>query len=182
METKNAPEFVNDKLDSLNFESKFHVPPCSCASGGLSLYWNSCIDIKIVEACDNFIDTEIIYKKKRFFSTFTYGAPEAQNRREILQKLTLIGRNRNEPWFLTGDFNDILDNIEKDGGIMRPEGTFIDFQTFMSESDLFHLRHTGNFLSWRGVYHKAHGTLQIRQSRLQQLVGRNVPLRPMLLP
>ena len=84
METKKSSEFVKDKLDSLNFESKFHVPPRSTASGGLSLYWNSCIEIKVIEACDNFIDAEIIYKKNTFFSTFTYGAPEAQNRRITL--------------------------------------------------------------------------------------------------
>lgn len=153
METKNSPEFINTKLDPLNFEFNHHVPPHTIGGGGLSLLWNSCIDLKILSSCDNFIDVEIIYKKKVFYSTFTYGAPEHNKRHEVLQKLTELGATRNYPWFLTGDFNDILNNNEKEGGPTRAEGTFIDFRSFMSQSDLFDLCHSGNFLSWRGIRH-----------------------------
>ncbi|CAA7029244.1 unnamed protein product [Microthlaspi erraticum] len=58
---------------------------------------------------------------------------------------------RNVPWFLTGDFNEILDNSEKAGGPPRAENSFVEFRSFMSESDLYDLRHSGNYLSWRGV-------------------------------
>lgn len=54
------------------------------------------------------------------------------------------------PWFLTGDFNELTDNGEKKGGPERAEGTFCAFRTFLSENDLFDIKHYGNFLSWRG--------------------------------
>lgn len=41
--------------------------------------------------------------------------------------------------------------MEKQGGPNRAEGTFIDFRSFLSECDLFDLRHSGDPLSWRGV-------------------------------
>lgn len=50
----------------------------------------------------------------------------------------------------TGDFNDLIDNYEKDGGPQRAEGTFGDFSTFLSEGDLYDLRHSGNCFSWIG--------------------------------
>lgn len=40
------------------------------------LLWNSCIDLNVIASCDNFIDVNVIYKKKPFFATFTYGVPE----------------------------------------------------------------------------------------------------------
>lgn len=58
---------------------------------------------------------------------------------------------RDSPWFITGDFNDILSNSEKDGGPDRAEGTFLDLRSFYSEGDLFDLPHSGDMLSWRGV-------------------------------
>ena len=54
------------------------------------------------------------------------------------------------PWFLTGDFNDLLNNSEKDGGPARPESSFTDMRTFYSEGDLYDLQHSGDCLSWRG--------------------------------
>lgn len=65
--------------------------------------------------------------------------------------LTELSISKNRPWFLTGDFNDILSKQEKDGGATRAEGTFIDFRTFHLEYDLYDIPHCGDFLYWRGV-------------------------------
>ncbi|CAA7021818.1 unnamed protein product [Microthlaspi erraticum] len=62
-----------------------------------------------------------------------------------------MGLSRDKPWFLTGDFNDIIDSTEKSGGQQRKEASFGNFRTFLSHSDLFDLQHTRNFLSWRGI-------------------------------
>lgn len=55
---------------------------------------------------------------------------------------------------LTGDFNEIIYNSEKSGGPIRAEGSFSTFCTFLSNGDLFDLKHFGNYLSWRGKRHK----------------------------
>lgn len=64
--------------------------------------------------------------------------------------LTNIGTLRDSPWFLTGDFYEIIDNSGKQGGSLRPESSFVDFRSFLSECDLYDLPHSGNFYSWRG--------------------------------
>ena len=58
-----------------------------------------------------------------------------------------LASSRDSPWFVTGDFNDILNEEEKLGGPARPEGSFTDLRTFFSEGDLFDLRHSGDSLS-----------------------------------
>ena len=139
VETKNPLEFVTKKLVDLQFVSQIHVPPHSPGGGGLTLLWNTSIKLHVLYLCNNFIDAEIEYKNEKFFATFTYEAPEQARRREILQRIMEISLSRTGPWFLTGDFNDIIDNSEKDGGPARAEGTFIDFRTFMSQCDLYDL-------------------------------------------
>lgn len=69
---------------------------------------------------------------------------------------------RDAPWFVTGDFNDLLNNSEKEGGAERAEGTFIDMRSFYSEGDLYDLRHSGDFLSWRGTRGSGDDTYLVR--------------------
>lgn len=89
-----------------------------------------------------------------FNSTFIYGALEVPKRQEVWQLLEYISASRNgDAWFLAGDFNEITDNSEKSGGKERPESSFSHFRSFLSACDLLDIRHTGNFLSWRGQRH-----------------------------
>ena len=69
----------------------------------------------------------------------------------IYLKYKKIGTQRQAPWLLTGDFNDLLDNSEKVGGPPRWEGSFLAFRNFVSQHGLWDLQFSGNSLSWRGT-------------------------------
>lgn len=90
------------------------------------------------------------YEGKKFYATFIYGNTDKMKRRAMWNHLLELKMVRDAPWFLSGDFSDII-NDQKKGGPQRPEGTFIDFRSFLSEGDLYDLRHSGDFLSWRRV-------------------------------
>ena len=40
--------------------------------------------------------------------------------------------------------------MKKSGGPERSEGSFCAFRSFLSQLDLFDIKHSGNYLSWRG--------------------------------
>lgn len=141
------------ELKSLDYENHFLVTLVSPGSGGLALYWKSDIHIQIHESNCNFIDTEITFKGTSFLSTFVYGAPDQSNRQGVWDSLSNLNSTRDKPWILTGDFNEITDNSEKAGDRERPESSFCAFRSFLSSCDLFDLKHTGDFLSWRGQRH-----------------------------
>lgn len=82
-----------------------------------------------------------------------YGEPDRTKRIQVWNQLKEHASSRDRPWFLTGDFNDIINSNEKVGGPPRSEGSFTDLRSFMSSCDLYDLKHTGNFLSWRGKRH-----------------------------
>lgn len=119
----------------------------------MALLWKQDLEVTILHTCQNYIDTRIKAAGKSFFATFVYGEPDRSQRKLIWDQITHQGRDREEPWFLTGDFNDIIDSSEKQGGPIRHDGTFVDIRSFMAECDLYDLRHSGNFLSWRGKRH-----------------------------
>lgn len=105
------------------------------------------VELEGLESNHHYIDK---FQGNIFYSTFMYGDPDIPNK-GVWDKLTSISQARNAPWFLTGDFNEIIDNTEKTGGTVKPEGFFVDFRSFISERDLYDLQHSGNYLSWRGV-------------------------------
>ncbi|XP_024016332.1 uncharacterized protein LOC112089810 [Eutrema salsugineum] len=150
-ETKNEEAFIKKKLDLTSYESLFFVPPQSPGGGGLALFWKHDLSLSVSSACNNYIDTNISHKNNTFVATFVYGEPNQANRKAMWQNLTDMAAGRDLPWFLTGDFNDILDNDEKSGGPPRAECTFGDFRAFVSQNNLYDLRHVGNYLSWRGI-------------------------------
>jgi len=153
METKNPDDVVLQSLSWMNFKTHHLIFPHSPGGGGLALLWKSEMDVSIITSCQNYIDTKIKAAGKTFFATFLYGEPDRSKRKAIWELLTVMGKNREDPWFIIGDFNDIIDASEKQGGPLRQEGTFTDIRSFMAECDLFDLRHSGNFLSWRGKRH-----------------------------
>lgn len=110
----------------MNYDSHFLVSPHSPGAGGLVLFWKKKLDLEILSFCQQFLDTRITAKGKTFYATFLYGEPERVNRIQVWNQLKAIGITRVEPWFITGDFNDIIDSSEKSGGPPRSEGSFTD--------------------------------------------------------
>lgn len=142
METKNQESMVLKELECMQLDHHYIVPPHSPGEGGLYLGWKKELTVSILSASDNYIDAKILHKGKSFQATFVYGAPEHSKRQEVWNQVTNLASAADEPWFLTGDFNDIIDNGEKSGGVERAEGTFGAFRTFISRNDLFDIKHT----------------------------------------
>lgn len=112
--------------------------------------WKQEINLQVLNSTANCIDTCIDFEGKIFYASFVYGDTDRLKRRALWDHLLELNTTRESPWFLIGDFNDLINNEEKDGGPARPEGSFTDLRSFFSEGDLFDLQHSGDFLSWRG--------------------------------
>ena len=150
METKNPNAFVLEKLESLNYEYYELVAPTGHGAGGLALIWKQEIKLEVLDVTTNVLDTCMEVEGKIFHATFVYADTDRIKRRAIWDQLIDLSNARDQPWFITSDFNDLLNNDEKTGGTERPEGSFSDLRTFYAEGDLFDIPHLGDFLSWRG--------------------------------
>lgn len=74
-------------------------------------------------------DVEVKCGSLHFFISFVYGDPVRHLRPEVWERLTQIGVGRDEPWFVVGDFNELMSNDEKIGGPRRQESSFFPFRT-----------------------------------------------------
>lgn len=151
MESKNPDAVVLKKMEALRYDHHHLVSPTGHGAGGLGLFWKQGLNLQVLNSNAHVIDTLITFEWKSFYSSFVHGSTERRQRNILWEQLIANTLMREEAWFITGDFNDLLSNTEKEGGVERPEGSFTDLRTFFSEGDLFDLQHSGDPLSWRGV-------------------------------
>ena len=120
-------------------------------SGGLALFWKSKYEVNVLSASARIIDTEVKLGAVTFYMSFVYGDPVQHRRAAIWNELRDISLNRNGGWFLTGDFNELMNNSEKVGGPQRQENSFFDFRAMARDCMLKEIPSSGNRMSWGGV-------------------------------
>lgn len=75
-------------------------------------------------------------------------------RHRVWKRVTRIGIHRQESWVILGDFNDILHNGEKVGGLYRSENSFQAFVNIVKDCQMKELPSQGNPFTWSCVRHK----------------------------
>jgi len=68
----------------------------------------------------------------------------------VWERLTHIGIERSDPWFMIGDFNEITGNHEKKGGKRRSESSFLPFRCMIEDCGMIEIPSHGNLFSWVG--------------------------------
>lgn len=71
-------------------------------------------------------------------------------KQEVWERLTRIGIQRDEAWFVVGEFNELMCNEEKLGGPRRQEISFLNFRTMARNCQLKEVSSSGNWFSWAG--------------------------------
>lgn len=142
---------VRDVGAQLGFPNYVLVSP-NGSSGGLVIFWSHRVHLSVLSQSPNLIDCKVDINESSFFYSFVYGHPNPAYRRHTWERLERIGiMRRNQPWFLLGDWNEILGNHEKIGGRIRPPASFQDFRNLVRNNDLMDLKSIGNRFSWVGV-------------------------------
>lgn len=75
--------------------------------------------------------------------TFVYGDPVLEKRDQVWKRLTHFSTTKNGPWFMIGDFNEITGHNEKEGGIQRPDSSFLPFKQMLNDYGMLEFPFTG---------------------------------------
>ena len=149
METKQKFEYVNGLRKSLGYDQLITVKP-EGLSGGLAVLWKDSYQVDVLATNKRIIDLKVSLGSTFFFLACVYRDPVKAKRWEVWDPLVNIGLRRDEAWMLAGDFNQLLSNEEKSGGVVREESSFWDFRDMVQNCKLKEIWHTGNWLSWAG--------------------------------
>ncbi|XP_060974707.1 uncharacterized protein LOC133039776 [Cannabis sativa] len=149
METKLPINSVSRFRQSLLFSNGLESPRLGL-SGGLMLLWKDDIDISLLNFGPNFFDCYLkMNDSPTFHLTCFYGAPEAHNRSAswtLLQRLADVAPHL--PWFVIGDFNEILFNSNKSGGSLRSESQMEAFRKAIDKGCLHETVIEGDPFTW----------------------------------
>lgn len=134
----------------MGFVSSVTVPPVGL-SGGLVIFWKQHVDLTVYFQSPNFVDCYVKSNGFGFFLSFVYGHPNPSFRNNLWERLQRIAINRRGlPWFIQGDFNELLSNNEKQGGRRRQDSSFHDLRKMVRCCDFTDLKSLGNRFSWAG--------------------------------
>lgn len=148
-ETKQQDNYIRDLSCDLEFPNYVSVPPIGL-SGGLSIFWKQEVDVTVLYQSAHLIDCKVIFNGISFYLSFVYGYPERQHRHLLWERLERIAVNRQGRWFITGDFNEILNHNEKVGGNARSDISFNEFRQMIRVCNFTDLKPVGNRFSWTG--------------------------------
>ncbi|XP_041009450.1 uncharacterized protein LOC121253511 [Juglans microcarpa x Juglans regia] len=131
-------------------------------SGGLALYWNNNSQLEILSYSKYHIHALVTNlegddrESSSWYLTGIYGHLEASRRLETWNLLKSFAVTSERGWLMMGDFNEILSNLEKSGGRIRPERQMRDFRQLLDECEMMDLGFKGNQFTWwngRGQQH-----------------------------
>ena len=106
--------------------------------------------VNVLFSNNRMIDIEAVIDGIKVFMMFVYGDPVLERREQVWERLTRFSSTRNGPWFMIGDFNEINDHSEKEGGRKRSDSSFLPFKQMLSHCGMLEFPFTGNKLSWVG--------------------------------
>ncbi|KAL6228479.1 hypothetical protein ACLB2K_002429 [Fragaria x ananassa] len=126
---------------------------CEGQSGGLALFWEDGLDVRLLSKGRYHIDVEIHAvdgSGMNWRLTGFYGHPSAADREVSQALLRDLGDVSSLPWIVVGDFNEIVHNGEKDGGVSRNESQMRRFQSALDDTALLDLGYFGALFTWQG--------------------------------
>ncbi|KAA3480199.1 reverse transcriptase [Gossypium australe] len=118
--------------------------------GGLSLAWRGEVNIAVQSFSHRHIDVIVEEEDggKKWRLTGFYGSPYANDREEAWNLLKRLHNQGEYPWMVCGDFNEIIYNFEKKGGLPRDEKKMEEFRQVLEECQLADLGYSGNWFTW----------------------------------
>nr|XP_027088506.1 uncharacterized protein LOC113709853 [Coffea arabica] len=167
-ETKNRKPVVDRIARSLRFDNSAVVEAMHKA-GGMALLWKE--DTQVVAVYQTAFTIEAKIEDMKLNCTWwfigVYASCDAQIRKNQWEVLKERSRLWGSRFFIAGDFNDILSNEEKWGGVAREERSFRDFKDFLAHNHLIDIGFEGHPWTWSNHWDN---DCEVRQ-RLDRCLG-----------
>ncbi|XP_041000998.1 uncharacterized protein LOC121246780 [Juglans microcarpa x Juglans regia] len=146
IETKLMAKKLEGIKRRMKWEGCFVMEPVG-RKRGLVMLWREDVELEILNYSQHHISA-YIGRKDRWVLTGFYSHPEASKRKETWRLLSLIKPVEQMPWCIIGDFNKVLSQEEKEGGMPRPEVQMQEFRQVLEDNSLFDLGWMRSRFTW----------------------------------
>jgi exonuclease III len=165
-ETKASKDKMKDLAISIGFPEHVIVGATGKA-GGLCLFWSNAIDVQVLEFDSQTIAITVRDEFCLWSLIGFYGPPYQAKRRKAWCNLSALLRSLNGPWMCFGDFNCVVSESEKQGGIRGSPSTPTFLKDLLFDLEAIDLGYSGNQFTW---WNKRWGKRAIRE-RLDRAIS-----------
>lgn len=155
---------MQDFQIEFGYDQLFTIEPVG-RSGGIALFYMDASNVVINFSNVRMIDIEAQVEGHKVLITFVYGDPVVEYHGNVWKRMLRLNGDRDGPWLLLGDFNEIISNEEKKGGRIRADSSFLQFRNMLASCGMIYFPFVENSLSWAG---------RTRAERVQCRLGRAV--------
>lgn len=118
-------------------------------AGGLVVFWKEDVELNIIETHEHYVDMHIWENRDlRWRMTCVYGWPEHNNKAKTWETINNLGQDNNLPWLVGGDFNEVLQDAEKRGGLPCDFNNLSAFRDCLDRNSLRDLGAAGHPFTW----------------------------------
>ena len=112
------------------------------------MMWSDSVKVNVIEFDDHIIAIEIIDGVCDWVLVGFYGPPYAVKRKGVWENLSAFLESVKGPWVCFGDFNVVINDEEKQGGVKGNTSTLNFLQEIMFELGAVDLGFSGNKFTW----------------------------------
>ncbi|GMP46214.1 hypothetical protein CsSME_00014459 [Camellia sinensis var. sinensis] len=133
---------------------KYHIVETHGFAGGIWLLWN---DLEI--HCDIIAQTQqevhawiqVLSKPSPWLFSAIYASPILSSRRILWENRTTLANSHNAPWFMMGDFNEILTSVDKFRGKPINLSRALKLKDCMDHCGMLDLGFSGPKFTWTNL-------------------------------
>ncbi|OMO90520.1 reverse transcriptase [Corchorus capsularis] len=147
-ETKRSSNGMEWLRSLLGYDFCFSVSSIGRA-GGLALLWMNSYSVYVLSYSSSHIDVSVENQNtQKWRFTGIYGQFETGRRHETWSLLRNLAGRSSLPWLCAGDFNEILSNDEKLGGVVRSNRQMEQFREAIEDCELKEIPVQGPKMTW----------------------------------
>jgi exonuclease III len=149
METLCSKQYMECIRIKLQFDNLFVVDPVG-RSGRLALFWKNQVELEIYNYSRRHIHAVVKSTEGKLLWKLTgfYGHPDCNKRDKSWAILRFLSSLRPAPWLCVGDFNEIVEQAEKEGSLLRRDTQMNRFREALEFCQLGDLGFTGPRFTW----------------------------------
>lgn len=117
-------------------------------AGGICLLWSNDLDVSVVEFDSRTVAISVHDESCTWTLIGFYGSPYYAKWRNTQGNLNALLQSLNSPWLCFGDFNCVVEEAEKEGGIRGSASTPNFLKELLFQLEAIDLGHSGNKFTW----------------------------------
>uniref|UniRef100_A0A2N9HP69 Uncharacterized protein n=1 Tax=Fagus sylvatica TaxID=28930 RepID=A0A2N9HP69_FAGSY len=145
---------MQEVTNLLGFSQAVFVPPVGTA-GGICFGWKPGVDIEPTFQSQNLINLLVFSDppNKPWMLSAIYGPPYKKKKRKFWEDMHQIASSFSGPWLCFGDFNEVLNQVDKRGGRPLTSSSTNGFNSLINQQGLVDLGFSGNPYTWTNKRH-----------------------------